>query len=119
MEVGYEVEQSNKLGEKSLVSVSWSGLKFGDEAEAFDLGSVASASVQLSGSFGEGGSVALEGSNNGEYFIPLKDVYGSLLVRNKPSIDSLGQHVRFVRPAVKSGDELTDVKCTLYINRRA
>jgi len=119
MEVGYEVEKSDRHGEKSLVSVSWSDLKVGEVGKAFDLGSVAHAAVQFSGAFGEGGSIALEGSNNGEYFMPLKDIYGSSIVRHKPSIDTLGQFVKYIRPVVKAGDQLTSLKCSLYLNRRA
>jgi len=113
MEVGYKAD-----GNRSSTSVSWEELKLGDEGRAIDLDGVISATVQVSGTFGVAGCLELEGSNNGEYFMPLKDAYGRPLKKFEAGIDNLGQMVKFIRPVVKSGDVDTDLKCSVYLHRR-
>jgi hypothetical protein len=117
-DIEYEVRRSKSNGSQSVSFVSWDGLKLGSQAKVLELGSVSSVSVQMSGNFGEGGAVALEGSNDGKNFLPLKSLQGRDLKKSEPGIDSLADYVRYVRPVVLSGDSQTDVNCNLCLNGR-
>jgi hypothetical protein len=118
MEKNYQTESFGGHGEKSLLSVSWNGLKVEESAKVLQLGPIHSASVQMSGNFGEGGLIVLLGSNDGINFMPLEDSNSNLIKKSSHSIENLGQFVRYIKPLVLGGDANTELDCHILLDRR-
>jgi hypothetical protein len=71
-------------------------------------------SVQVSGTFGAGGAVAIEGSNDGVTWAPLSNTFvATALSITAAAISDIAQNTRFIRPRVTAGDGTTNLKITL------
>jgi hypothetical protein len=99
-------------GKPSYV-VKWAGLSYSDVGSSLPSLQYSGSSVQVTGTFGEGGSVVLEGSNDGETFFPIADNTGSVLHFNKSGLKGVGDVVAYVRPKVLGGDSTTSITVTL------
>jgi len=98
--------------------ITWTGLLNGDTGtplEFPDYGGDATFSVD--GTFGTGGSIKLEGSNDGTNYYTLKDPLGSAIVKTAGGLSLITEAPRFVRPSVTAGDGTTNLSCRLYIRR--
>ena len=62
-------------GESSLIT--WADLQNGDDGEAVQFGAFTDRSIQFGGTFGAGGTIVLEGSNDGVNYLPLTDPQGN------------------------------------------
>lgn len=78
---------------------------------AFD--EYADRSVQVAGTFGAGGSVTVEGSNDGTNWATLADPQGNPLVITTAKIEAILECVRFVRP-VAAGDGTTNLTVLVF-----
>lgn len=106
-------QTSSHLNGKPAYVVEWAGLSYGDVGSDLQSLQYTVSSVQVSGTFGEGGSVVLEGSNDGVTFYPLSDNHGSTVHFNKAGLKSVGDVVAYVRPKVIGGDSTTSLTVTL------
>lgn len=98
-------------GDKSvLVSYTLVADSIGSKL-AFD--EYADRSVQVHGTFGAGGAVTIEGSNDGQHWAPLADPQGNPLVITTPKIEAILECVRFVRP-VAAGDGTTNLTVLVF-----
>lgn len=73
--------------------------------------------VQFSGTFGTGGTVLLEGSNDGISYFTLNDTQGSPLSITAGSIKQVVEAPRYIRPRVTAGDGTTVIDCIVYSRR--
>jgi hypothetical protein len=73
--------------------------------------------VQVSGTFGVGGSVVIEGSNDGVNFIVLADPQGSALTFTVARIEQILELPRYVRPRVTAGDATTNLAITICMRK--
>lgn len=73
----------------------------------------ADRSVQVAGVFGAGGTVTLEGSNDGTHWATLADPQGYPLVMTTNKIEAILECVRFVRP-VAVGDGTTNLTVLVF-----
>lgn len=94
-------------------SVSWSDLANTDTGTPLENPASFIRSVQISGTFGVGGSVSIEGSNDGVNWLTLTNPRGVALTFTSPRIETIEQVVRFVRPNVTAGDVSTNLTCSL------
>ena len=117
--VPYGLERSKLHGEGDLLGVFWDNLKLKEVGQAFHMSAASSVAIQFSGIFGEGGSVSLEGSVDGENYEVLRDSQGRAIRSFDKEIVSLGQMVRFIRPVVETGDLNTDITCSMNVVGRA
>lgn len=92
-------------------SVGWTGLLNGDDGTPYDqIAAADSATVQVTGTFGTGGSVTLEASDDGSSFAALPTPI---------AITAAGLYVvattahRRIRPRVTAGDGTTSLVVTL------
>lgn len=76
-------------------------------------------SVHVSGTFGAGGTVTIQGTNQTDSaglpinWVPLSDPAGVALAITTAGIKTILQISRFVRPLVSGGDGTTNLKVTI------
>lgn len=94
---------------RSSYMTEWSGLTNGDDGEPSNLFGAADRSVQVTGTFGVGGSLRIEGSNDGTNYAVLTDPQGNDLDIIEAKIEAVTENVRYIRPRVTAGDGTTSL----------
>lgn len=97
--------------------VVWSGLLNGDYGSPFSGYDWADASVAFTGTFGTGGSITLQGSNDGVNWFPLTDPQGNAITKTAAALEQISERTRFIRPIVTAGDGTTNLAATLWSGR--
>lgn len=99
--------------------VTWSGLTktTNDDGEAVALPNFADRSVQVTGTFGSGGSVRIEGTIDGSNYAALTDPQGNALDIAAAKIESISECVRSIRPRVTAGDGTTSLAVSIIFRR--
>lgn len=93
---------------------TWGPLANGDDGAAVQYGAFTDRSVQFRGTFGTGGTVALEGSNDGTNWVVLTDPQGNTISKTAASIEAITEATRYVRPRVTAGDGTTAITAILF-----
>lgn len=107
---------SGSVNNQGAFVYSWKNVGNGQIGNFVDVSAFSGAklSAQIEGTFGVGGNVKIEGSNDGVNGETLSDVNGSALgTITAAAIKSIGQPVRFIRPNVSAGDGTTAINITL------
>ena len=99
----------------TCVIVTWPALANGDDGKQIELANFADRSVQVTGEFGVGGLVRIEGSINGTDYAPLTDPQGNNLDINTAKIEAVAELVRWIRPRVTAGDGSTAITVTMLL----
>lgn len=99
----------------TCVIATWHAVPNGETGEAVELANFADRSVQVTGVFGAGGNVRIEGSLNGVDYAPLTDPQGNILDINAGKIEAITELVRYIRPRVTAGDASTSLTVTLLL----
>jgi hypothetical protein len=97
--------------------VTWSGLLNGDAGSAVDWVDFADRCFQVSGTFGAGGSLTIQGSNDGATWSTLADPQGTALTFTSARIEQALELPRYVRPSVTAGDGTTNLVVTLCMRK--
>ena len=71
--------------------------------------------VQVTGTFGAGGSVRIQGSNDGSTYAALHDAQGNALDITAAGIKEVLEVPRYIRPLVTAGDGTTSLTVTLML----
>lgn len=100
---------------KSAAPLTFSGL---DQGGPIQLPAWADCSFQVDGTFGSGGSAALEGSNDGVTYGTLNDPFGVALNFTAASPRQATEHCQFVRPRVTAGDGSTALTMLALFRRQ-
>lgn len=74
--------------------------------------------VQVTGTFGSGGTVVIEGTLDGTNFATLKDAGGTALSITAAGVRSVLENVLAIRPRVTAGDGTTSLTVTLCVRKR-
>lgn len=91
----------------TCVVATWPSMALGDDGQPIELANFADRSVQVTGVFGVGGSVRIEGSIDGTNYAVLTDPQGNALDITTAKIEAVSELVRWVRPRVTAGDGST------------
>lgn len=97
--------------------ISWSGLLNGDDGAPIEMPGSSDRSIQYQGTFGTGGTIILEGSNDGVNYHPLTDPQGNAISKTAAGIEAVMELTRYVRPRVSAGDGSTSLVATLLVKR--
>jgi hypothetical protein len=97
--------------------VQWTPLANGDSGAPYGMTGFADRSAQISGTFGTGGTVLIEGSNDGTNYVTLSDPQGVAISKLAAGIFEISQIVKFIRPRVSAGDGTTSLSVTLTARR--
>lgn len=106
------VRQPNavQFGNNAGVSITWSGLLTTDVGDLADFSSFINKTFQVFGTFGAGGTVSIQGSNDGVNWAPLSDSTGAALTLTSSKLMRRTDDIpRYVRPFVNGGDGTTNL----------
>lgn len=99
----------------------WTGLANGDSGDPLNKPSFADRSVQVKGTFGTGGTVIMEGSNDRETdtptYAPLVDPQGNAISFTSAGIEQILESTYLIRPRVTAGDGDTSLTVTILVRR--
>lgn len=108
----------NAFVENQQVTVfTWTGLLNGDDGSPVDWAVWPDRSVQFIGTFGAGGSISLQGSNDGTNWVILNDLQGSVITKTSAGLEGIAEITRYVRPIVTAGDGTTNLTALLLVRR--
>jgi len=102
-------------GDDSAILVQWTGLLQGDTGAPVQLVKYADRSVQVTGTFGAGGSVLIEGSNTSVDFATLNRLQGTPLSISSAGISQILENTVQLRPNVSGGDATTNLSVAVLI----
>jgi len=91
----------------------WSNLLTAENGDAASLAKWATKSIQVSGTVGAGGSVNVQGSNDGTNWATLDESTGDALSTMGVGIKDILQNTQFIRPSVVGGDGTTAIKVVI------
>lgn len=112
MPVDYSMTAASP-GSKDAYIFQWSAVPNADTGTPLPFSKYADRSVQVSGTFGAGGTVVLQGSNNGTTYATLTDPQGNALSFTAAGLEQITEIVRFIRPSVTAGDGTTSLTVTI------
>lgn len=95
-----------------VVIAKWS-LVDGETGDPFELADFSDCSVQVAGSFGAGGVIAIEGTIDDANYATLSDPVGNSLSFSSAGLKSIAEVVRAKRPRVVSGTSVAVNICII------
>ena len=95
--------------------VTWADMANGDDGSPAAWVEFADRCFQVSGTFGSGGSLTIQGSNDGANWSALSDPQGNTLTFTSAKIEQALELPLYVRPVVTAGDETTSLTVTLLM----
>ena len=106
-------------GNDNAALVAWSALTNtgSDTGTPWEAADFADCTVQFGGTFGAGGTVVLEGSNDGSTYATLTDSAGSAISITAAGVKLVSEKPRYIRPRVSAGDGTTSITVTMYARR--
>ena len=102
---------------ESTVRYQWV-LGNGETGDAVLMPNYTERSVQVSGDFGAGGNVRIEGSLDGTY-VPINDPQGNALDITAAKIETILEAVDYIRPTITAGDGTTALTVTILFKRES
>ena len=100
---------NTSLDTNKAFAVTWAGLLNGDTGAPVRMSQYSDKSVQVLGTFGAGGNLRWEGSNDGTNWAVLTDPQGNDLNFATAKIEAVTEAVAWVRPNVTAGDGTTNL----------
>lgn len=115
-----DIQPIRTFGDNAWV-ITWTGLTnaTSDDGSPFEGIGANDRSVQIFGTFGAGGTLRIEGSNDGTNWAVLTDPQGNALDFTSAKIEAITELVRYIRPRITGGDANTDLTCVLVARRSA
>lgn len=105
---------TSATGSSECILHTWTPLANGDDGAPLLSVHYTDKSIQFQGTFGTGGSVQLEGSNDGIAWHVLQDFGGNALTLTSAGLRPIAGATRWVRPRVTAGDGSTAITCVLF-----
>lgn len=100
-----------------VYSVAWASMANGDTGEAVELPMTRDRSVQVTGTFGAGGTIVIEGSNDGTNYVTLTDLQGNAISKTAAFVEQVQEITQYIRPRVTAGDGTTSLTVTMLMRR--
>jgi len=95
-------------GQADGVTVTWAAIPNGNQGDGHG-GPYVTATFIATGTFGTGGSIRMEGSNDGTNWVPLT---ATALTAAGEFVLAPAEHPKFIRPNVTAGDGTTAITVT-------
>lgn len=99
--------------------IAWAPMGQGDSGQptSSDLILWLDRTFQVDGNFGAGGTLVIEGTNDGVIYHTLHDPQGNLLALTQAGISQVTEVVLLMRPRVTAGDGTTSLTVTGFFRR--
>jgi hypothetical protein len=104
-------------GNHQFMLVTWPNMANGDTGLPFILAEYADRSAQVEGTFGSGGIVLIEGTNDSTNWRTLNDPYSNAISITTAKIEAVTELVVAIRPKVSAGDATTSVTVSLLVRK--
>ncbi len=104
-------------GDGSVVKIQWANMANGDTGTPISFTQWADRSIQVSGTFGAGGNLRWQGSNNETTYDTLTDPQGNALDIGAAKTEAITEITVLARPNVTAGDGTTSMTVTLVARR--
>lgn len=102
-------------GQRNAVRVVWESMANGDTGAPFSGWGLRDGSVQIEGTFGVGGSITMQLSNDATNWQAAADPQGNDVTKTAADLETLLDIVgRQIRPNVTAGDGTTALTVTLF-----
>jgi hypothetical protein len=101
----------------TIKSCAWTGLLNGDDGVPFSYPDWADRCIQVFGTFGVGGSISIQGSNDGVNYSTLTDQNGVLMTFTANAIKQMSEAPLYIKPIVTAGDGTTNLSAVLVARR--
>ena len=105
---------TTNTGNSRSTVIGWATMANGDGGAPVMLSQYTDRSVQITGVFGAGGSVRIEGSNDGVNWAVLTDPQGNDLNITTAKIEMVTEATLMIRPRVTAGDGTTALTVALF-----
>lgn len=99
------------------IAVTWTGLLNGDVGASLGKPQWSERTVQVVGTFGVGGSVTMQGSNDGVNWVALVNRSGTALTFTAQGMNRTQDYPIYVRPIVTAGDGSTNLTVIVAAHR--
>lgn len=96
---------------------TWTPMTLGDQGDGVGSTGTGDRTVQVTGTFGAGTSVAIEGTLDGVNFATLRDPTGSLLTFSSPGLKAVLENVIQLRPHIVAGDGTEAITVMMAVRR--
>jgi hypothetical protein len=97
--------------------IGWTGLLNGDTGAAVELIDYADKTVTITGTFGVGGSITMQGSNNNSDWFALTDPSSTAITKTAAGMEAILEAPRYIRPIVTAGDGTTSLTVQMCCRR--
>lgn len=87
--------------------LGWSGLDSDDSGAPAQLADYPDKTVTITGTFGAGGTIKIQGSNNGTDWFTVTDAQGNAIEKTAASMELITENPLYIRPLVTGGDGTT------------
>lgn len=114
--VNYSVERITTEKDPCHV-LTWSNMANGDSGQPVEMPGSADRTIQVTGTFGSGGNLKLEGSNDGTNYSVLTDPQGNDLDITTAKIETITEITRYMRPRVSAGNGATSLTVSMLVRR--
>jgi len=116
--ITFSISTISTFGDHGHV-MTWTPMTFSgtDVGISIEMPGSSDRSVQVTGTFGTGGSVRIEGSNDGTNYAVLTDPQGNALDITTAKIESIMELTRYIRPRVTAGDGTTSLTISMLVKR--
>lgn len=118
--VGYTATEDGSVNDGSVTVYQWTPLTTAN-SDGAPVGAVqyADRSVQVTGTFGAGGSITFQGSNDGTNWATLNTAQGAAVALTAANqLKQLVEIPRFIRPFVTAGDGTTSITAIMVARRQ-
>jgi Flp pilus assembly protein TadG len=104
-------------GQPDTILYTWTPLLNGDTGQGVPSATYADRTMSVTGTFGTGGSVQMEGSNDGATWSLVTDLSGATIVKVAAGVSVIAENPLFMRPHVTAGDGSTSLTVTMVGKR--
>lgn len=110
------IAEIKAFGERAHL-ITWTGLLNGDDGSRIEMPGHTWRSIQFTGTFGAGGTIVFEGSNDGTNYVTLTDPQGNAISKTAAGLEQSEEVTRYVRPRVTAGDGTTNLAAYMVMRR--
>lgn len=97
--------------------ITWTGLLNTDTGSAIELVDYPDKTVTITGTFGTGGTLVMQGSNDGTNWFSLTDPQANAISKTAAAMEAILEAPRYMRPNVTAGDGSTSLTVQVCCRR--
>lgn len=94
---------------------TWASMANGDTGAPVEWGQYADRSIQFDGTFGTGGTIKWQVSNDGTNWFDATDPQGNAISKTAAALEQVAEATRWARPNVTAGDGTTALNARLFL----